>query len=89
MNFGVEKINLVDVNFTPELLCCIPAPTARAFGVLPIFSGPSGLIVALADVNLVVIDSLFQTLHRELEFRVAERHQLDEFIERHYGHEDR
>jgi len=90
VNFGIESIDLANVNFTPELLRCIPAATARTFRVLPIFSGPSGLIVALADAkNLEVIDSLFQTLHRALEFRVAERHQLDDFIQRHYGDEDR
>ena len=83
-------VDLADVTFTPELLRCVPAATARTLRVLPIFTGPSGLIVALADVgNLEVIDSLFQTLHRELEFRVAERHQLDEFIQRHYGDEDK
>ncbi len=90
MNFGAESIDLAHVHFTPELLRCIPAATARSFRVLPIFSGPSGLVVALADVkNLEVIDSLFQTLHRELEFRVAERDQLEEFIKRHYGDEDK
>ena len=85
MNFAVEKIDLAKVHFTPELLSCVPATTAREHRVLPIFETPDCLVVALADVtNLELIDSLRHALHRDLELRVADRQQLDELIQRFY-----
>jgi hypothetical protein len=46
--------------------------------------------LALADPSdLDAIDSLHDLLHRDLELCVAEASQLDEFIERLYGREDR
>ena len=86
VNFGVEKIELARVQFTRELLSCIPAATARLHRVLPIFETPDSLCVAMAEVNdLQVIDSLRRALHRDLELRVADRQQLDEFVQRFYG----
>jgi hypothetical protein len=44
----------------------------------------------LADVsNLELIDSLRHDLHRDLEFRVADRQQLDELIQRFYGDDNK
>ena len=89
MNFGIERIDLATVHFAPDLLRCIPATTARTYRVLPIFESPDGLCVALAEVNnLEVIDSLRRALHRDLEVRVADRQQLDEFIQRLYGDDE-
>jgi len=89
VNFGIERVDLATVHFASELLRCIPANTARTYRVLPIFESPNCLCVALAEVNnLEVMDSLRHALHRELEFRVADRQQLDEFIQRLYGDDD-
>jgi len=86
VNFGIESIDLATVHFEPELLRCIPATTARTYRVMPIYEAPDRLFVALAEVNnLEVIDSLRHALHRDLEFREADRQQLDEFIQRFYG----
>jgi type IV pilus assembly protein PilB len=90
MNFGVEKIDLAMLYFTPELLSCVPATTARKHRVLPIFESLDCLVIALADVNnLELIDSLRHDLHRDLEFRVADRQQLDELIQRFYGDDNK
>jgi hypothetical protein len=89
-HFGAEEVDLRKVAFTPELLACVPAEYARRFRVLPVFSSPGTLRLALADPSdLDAIDSLHHLLHRDLELCVAEASQLAEFIERLYGREGR
>jgi len=68
----------------------VAATTAHKHRVLPIFESLDCLVVALADVsNLELIDSLRHDLHRDLEFRVADRQQLDELIQRFYGDDNK
>jgi type II secretory ATPase GspE/PulE/Tfp pilus assembly ATPase PilB-like protein len=87
-HFGAEEVDLRQVAFSPELLACVPAASARRYRVLPISSSPDKLRLALADPSdLDAIDSLHHLLHRELELCVAEESQLNEFIERLYGRE--
>ena len=89
-HFGAEEVDLRKVTFTPELLACVPAEYARRYRVLPVFSSPGKLRLALADPSdLDAIDSLHHLLHRVPELCVAEACQLDEFIERLYGREGR
>ena len=87
MKFGAELVDLTKVKFTPELLRCIPADVARKYRVLPVFERPGCLAIALADLeDLNAIDSLTHILQKpELEIRIAEHQQLDEFIHRLYG----
>lgn len=86
MDFGAEKIDLTTVQFTPELLQCVPTRVARRYRVLPVFLTQRCLSIAVADAgDLDVIDSLAHTLRRDLDIRVAETHQIDEFIKRLYG----
>jgi type II secretory ATPase GspE/PulE/Tfp pilus assembly ATPase PilB-like protein len=90
MDFGVEKIDLTTVHFTPELVRTIPAATVRMYRVLPVFDAPDCLCIALPDASkLEVIDELHFILRRSLEVRQAERQQLDTFIQRLYGDDDR
>jgi hypothetical protein len=85
MKFQAKQINLATVNFTPELLRCIPAATARLHRTLPVADQPSCLLIALADVQtLDVLDQLHFALARDIEVCVAEPHQLDTFLERLY-----
>jgi type IV pilus assembly protein PilB len=84
--FGGEKIDLRDVEFTPELLACLPATLVRLYRVLPIFNDGMSLRIALADPShLDVVDEVRFCVQRELELRVADSKQLDEFIQRLYG----
>jgi hypothetical protein len=86
MQFGAEIIDLTNLNFTPELLSCIPKDTARRYRVLPLFHRPGHLMVALANSeDLDTLDTLTHLLQTALEIRVAERQQLDDFIHRLYG----
>jgi len=87
-HYGADEVDLRKVAFTPELLACVPPEAARRYRVLPIFSSPGKLRLALADPSdLDAIDSLCHLLHRDLELCVAESGQLDEFIGRLYGQE--
>lgn len=85
--FGAERIDLAQVRFTPELLWCVPAHVARHYRVLPVFEESStSLGVALADPSdLDTVDGVHSALRRDLVLRIAERQQLDEFIQRLYG----
>jgi len=86
MRFDAEIIDLTTVDFTPELLRCIPAEFVRKHRVLPVLERPGRLAIALADPSdLSVIDSLVHTLHREIEVCITDESQLDVFIQRFYG----
>jgi type II secretory ATPase GspE/PulE/Tfp pilus assembly ATPase PilB-like protein len=85
-HFGAEEVDLAKVEFTPELLACVPADSARRYRAVPILSSHAILRLAVSDPsNLEAVDALQRLLHRDLELCVAEEGQLDEFIERLYG----
>jgi type II secretory ATPase GspE/PulE/Tfp pilus assembly ATPase PilB-like protein len=87
-HFGAEEVDLRRVVFTPELLACVPAESARRYRALPVFNSREMLRLAVADPsNLDAIDALHHLLRRDLELCVAEESQLEEFIERLYGQE--
>jgi len=78
MNFGAEKVDLRDIRFTPELLRCIPAATARMYSVLPVFTRCDSLGVVMLDFsNLEAIDELVFITGKELQIRA--------FIELYYA----
>jgi type II secretory ATPase GspE/PulE/Tfp pilus assembly ATPase PilB-like protein len=85
-HFGAKEIDLRTVQFTADLLACIPAELARRYRVLPILSLPEKLQVAIADPSdLETLHALQNVIQRDLELFVAESWQLDEFIGRLYG----
>jgi type IV pilus assembly protein PilB len=85
--FRTETVDLRSVQFTPDLLRCVPADIARRYRVLPIAEDtPISLIIAVADPSdLDAIDGIHFALRRHVGLRVADPRQLDEFIERLYG----
>jgi type IV pilus assembly protein PilB len=86
--FGAMEIDLRKVVFTPDLRASIPADLARRYRVIPIKSSLSTLLLALSDPSdLNAIDSLRNSLRRDLELCVAEAEQIDEFVRRFYGEE--
>ena len=84
--FGAEFVDLATVRFTPGLLRCIPADLARKHHVLPVAEvGSRVAIVTSEPADLASLDDLHSILDREIELRVADKAQLDLFIERLYG----
>jgi len=90
MNFGGEEIDLATVNFTPQLIGCVPRHIACKYRALPVFEVPDALGIAIArPIELDTIDSLSHLLRRELEFRLADGEQLGVFLGRLYGADER
>lgn len=86
MNGGPEEIDLNDVQFTPELLRCVPSAVARKYRVLPVINSPEFLCLALDDPSdIEAIDSLTHILRRDLAFAIVKPSQLNSFLERFYG----
>jgi type IV pilus assembly protein PilB len=89
-HFGAEEVDLSTVDFTTELLACIPAEMARRYRVLPISNLRRELWISMADPSdPEALDSLHQLLGRELVLCVSNPSHVDEFIERLYGSEGR
>lgn len=85
-HLGADEIDLTSVDFTAELLACIPAEVVRRHRVLPIESIPPRLWISMADPSdLAAFDALNPIGERELILCVSEASQIDEFIERLYG----
>ena len=85
MEFATPHINLSTIEFTPELLRCIPAAIARKYRVMPVLNSPDCLTIVLSDFDLNVIDNLMFYLNRELQIWHADVRELDAFIERFYS----
>lgn len=84
-NFGAEHIDLSNVQFTPELLSCIPAGMVQKLRVLPVFRSETQLGIAMADPSdLNPVDTLAHHLNCEICLYVADACQLAAFIERLY-----
>jgi len=86
MHFGAEEVDLKNVSFTPELLGSLPSELARRYKVLPVFSSPGKLKLALADPSdIEAIDTMHRFAKCDVELCVADSGQLEEFIDRLYG----
>jgi type IV pilus assembly protein PilB len=90
MNFKDQKIDLSTVEFTPNLLRNLPSYLAQRHRTLPIFSDGDSLVIALAEpVDREAVGSLTNHLHRHLDVRAADGEQLDRFIQRFYGNQQK
>src|SRR2546429_268183 len=84
--FGPEFVDLATVQFTHDLLRCIPAELVRKYRALPVSESGRYLAVVVSDPSdLPVVDGLCSALDKEIELRVADQSQIDSFIERFYG----
>jgi type IV pilus assembly protein PilB len=84
--FGAEFVDLTTVQFTPELLRCIPAELARRYRVLPVAESKRCLAIVTSDPSdLPMLDGLHSAVAREIELRVADESQIESFIEQLYG----
>jgi type IV pilus assembly protein PilB len=84
--FGAEFVDLATVPFTPDLLSRIPAGLARKFRVLPVAQSDHAIAIVTADpADLDTLHGLHSALGRDIEVRVADRAQINSFIEQFYG----
>lgn len=86
---GVDAMDLSAFEPQPALLHLIPSGMARLHEVLPIAAAGNNLTVALANpLDTQAIEDLHFTLNRDITQVVAPRHQVEELIRNHYGHEE-
>lgn len=83
---GAKSIDLSTVQFTPELLRCIPRYLALKYRVVPVSASADRLSVAVAETpDLDVMNSLTHLLKCEVEFHPIDEQQLDTFLRQLYS----
>jgi hypothetical protein len=86
--FGAKFVDLANVKFTRDLLGCIPSNLIRKYRALPIACSSSRIVIAMSDPSdLTALDGLHSASGKEIELCVADKSQLDAFIERLHGDE--
>jgi MSHA biogenesis protein MshE len=90
MKFEDMQIDLSTVEFTPNLLRNLPSYLAQRHRTLPILDREDTLVIALAEPgDREAVGSLTNHLHRHLDVRAADGEQLDMFIQRFYGNQEK
>ncbi len=85
-HIGAEVMNLKDIEFSDELIQCVPATSARMYECIPVADWGDTLRVALADpLNLSVYDELAFLVKKEIQPVVADPAQVIDAVEKHYG----
>jgi len=89
MAFGAEVVNLLDNRISDDVIAMVPRQIARRYKVIPVFSNPGSIAIALSDpADLDTIDSLHHLLKTEIEVRVASEAQIQTALDRYYGADD-
>lgn len=86
---GVDAVDLSSFEPPSALLHVIPSGMARLHGVIPIAASGNILTVALVNpLDTQAVEDLRFTLSRDIVQAVAPRHQIEQLIHTHYGHEE-
>ncbi len=82
---GMERVNLYDVEVTPELLEQVPKKVARDYKVFPVRYTESEIEVAIADpLNIEVTDDLQRILQKAVVPLVASEDEIIKHYKRYY-----
>jgi type II secretion system (T2SS) protein E len=90
----MERVDLSKVDFTPALRTSLPPATARLYEIVPVRQTPQQVVLALPPMRLLQArDDELQTLRielrcilgREVDFVIADRDQIREYVRRLYG----
>jgi len=85
---GTEVVDVMTMEFPPDLLSLVPPQTARLQGVLPLDFDGSILRVAVANpLDPNVLDNLRFATQKDIMIYVAPAAQIHSMIERFYGSE--
>ena len=88
-HFGVEYIELHELNLTDEVISLIPRHIAKRFHVVPVRKEDEAVVVAMEDPSdLDTLDGLQAAINMQVIPAVATREELDAAIERYYGVRD-
>jgi len=84
--FGVEFVNLGEMQLTDEVISAVPRHIAKKYNVVPVYRHDNTVTVALSDPSdLDTLDSLRHLLNMEVEPRVASPEDIEEAIGKYYG----
>src|SRR5438093_6754468 len=84
--FGVEFVNLGEMQLTDDVISAVPRHIAKQYSVVPIYRHDNTVTVALSDPSdLDTLDSLRHLLNIEVEPRVASPDDIEEALGRYYG----
>ena len=84
-NLGYEKINLRELEVTPELIAQVDMKYAIKYKVFPVRYTESELYVALADpLNIQTTDDLERVYHKKIIPVVAAEEDIGRFIKHYY-----
>ena len=83
---GAVFVDLAKVEFTPNLLRRVPAELVHRYRVLPVAEAASEIAIVTSDPSdLEAFEELNRVLDKQIELRVADKAQIDAFIEQLYG----
>ena len=86
---GMERIDLEEVDFTPELIEEIPEEVARKYRVVPVRSTDDEIYIALSDPhNIEVLDDLSRILNKKVFGMIAGEDEIEKVVRRYYDTED-
>jgi hypothetical protein len=93
MESGAERVDLSQVQLTPELFSCVPAELARAHRLLPIWRHGESLTIVMGTTqpDLNEVDEVFRVVRsgptriRTMQIGVADPEDLARHIEKLYG----
>jgi type IV pilus assembly protein PilB len=84
--FGLEFVNLTDMQIPASVVQLVPESVARENLILPLSQDNGTLRILMSDPNdFETIDKLRFILNREIEIALAARESIQEAINRHYG----
>lgn len=88
-DMGMERIDLDEVDFTPELINTVSEDIVQKYRVIPVRVSEDEVWLALADPsNLRAIDDLSKVLGKTVIGMIANEEQIDKIIESYYQDDD-
>jgi general secretion pathway protein E/type IV pilus assembly protein PilB len=84
--FGVEVIDLAEIQIQDDVLNAVPRHIAKKYNVVPVYKYGNTLTIALSDPSdLDTLDSLHHLLQMEIDPKVATPQEIDDALGKYYG----
>ena len=85
---GMEKVDISNIEVSPQLLEKVPGPLAKAYKIVPIRMEGNTLVVAMGDpLNIQALDDLRFMLDCDVKGLISNEQAVNEAIDRLYGGE--
>ena len=85
---GMEKVDISNIEVSPQLLEKVPGPLAKAYKIVPLRMEGNTLLVAMGDpLNIQALDDLRFMLDCDVKGLISNEQAVNEAIDRLYGGE--